>query len=106
MTETKVCPECGGEIFLSSQVVNQQILIDGQGTHLQHVENLSIIRHAPIICATCTNEMSGLEKLVTESYFHLVICADDEKGLNQLSAEDDMEEQQILALKASIEDRE
>lgn len=75
---TKVCPECGCASFVYTGSINAHIFCDGDGNALGiHKDAVEKITEGPVTCTTCTYETT-MDKLVTESHFHLVICGDDE----------------------------
>ena len=73
---TKVCPECGGGIFKYHKNMTAVVVCDGSGKTI-NVSPTEELQPTDIECYTCTHETT-MDKLVTEEYFHLVICGDDE----------------------------
>lgn len=78
---TKVCPECGGHVFQYYKTIPALIVCDGNGKTI-NVEPPAMPEPTEITCITCKHN-TQLDKLVTEDYFHLVICGDDEGDENE-----------------------
>lgn len=76
---TKVCPECGCASFVYTGSVDAHIFCDGDGNALgTHKDKVEKKTTGAVTCTTCTHETT-MEQLVTESYFHLVICGGDDE---------------------------
>lgn len=70
-----VCPHCGGSLFATKQIVNNHIVVDGHGNIVDSMEDNAVLRMEYRKCTTCKEVMGAENELVTEYYFHHVICA-------------------------------
>lgn len=73
---TKVCPECGGHVFKYTQTTIAVVMCDGDGKTLSS-ETPVLAEPTNVLCVTCDHS-TAMDKLVTEEYFHLVICGDED----------------------------
>lgn len=70
-----VCPQCGGSRFTSKQIVNHHVVLDGEGNVMDSMEDEAVLRMDYRKCTTCLVVHDSMNDLVTEQYFHHVICA-------------------------------
>lgn len=71
-----VCPNCGGSRFTKIRTVRERVLIDGNGEELDVLNSDVLGESDELLCGTCGNAMDSIDELVTEAFFHEVICAE------------------------------
>lgn len=62
----KICPKCGGQVFIVTQHVTQTVKVDGEGYFISEVSSCDEVTHAPDNddiwqCEKCGFDAAGSE---------------------------------------------